>query len=65
MPPWKDGTQAIKLTAAKLTGRLLAATPKPGRPFIRYFWAFGPSAKWRSKVVLAGDRAPGRTAAVA
>ncbi len=23
-------------------------------------WAFGPSAKWRSKVVLAGDRAPGR-----
>lgn len=58
--PWKDGTQAVKLTAAELTGRLLAATPKPGRPFLRYFWAFGPAAQLRPKVVLAGDRAPGR-----
>ena len=58
--PWQDGTKAVLLTAAELTGRLLAATPKPGRPFLKYFWAFGPSAKWRSKVVLAGDRAPGR-----
>ena len=58
--PWQDGTKAVVLTAAELTGRLLAATPKPGRPFLRYFWAFGPSAKWRSKVVLAGEQAPGR-----
>lgn len=58
--PWQDGTQAVVLTAAELTGRLLAATPKPGRPFLRYFWAFGPNAKWRSKIVLAGDQAPGR-----
>ena len=63
--PWQDGTKAVVLTAAELTGRLLAATPKPGRPFLRYFWAFAPSTTWRSKVVLAGDRAPGRTAAVA
>ena len=63
--PWQDGTKFVVLTAAELTGRLLAATPKPGRPFLRYFWAFGPSAKWRSKVVLAGEQAPGRTAAVA
>lgn len=55
--PWKDGTQAVKLTAAELTGRLLAATPKPGRPFLRYFWAFGPNAKLRPKVVLGGPGA--------
>ena len=58
--PWRDGTQAVKLTALELTGRLAALMPLPGKPTIRYLGAFAPNHSLRKLVVKAGAAAPRR-----
>ena len=58
--PWRDGTQAVHLTALELTGRLAALMPLPGKPTIRYLGAFAPNHALRKLVVKAGAAAPRR-----
>jgi hypothetical protein len=58
--PWRDGTQAIHLTALELTGRLAALMPLPGKPTVRYLGAFAPNHSLRKLVVKAGAAAPRR-----
>jgi hypothetical protein len=58
--PWRDGTQAVQLTALELTGRLAALMPLPGKPTIRYLGAFAPNHALRKLVVKAGAAAPRR-----
>jgi hypothetical protein len=59
--PWRDGTQAVHLTALELTGRLAALMPLPGKPTVRqYLGAFAPNHSLRKLVVKAGAAAPRR-----
>jgi Putative transposase len=51
-----DGTRAIAMSGVELVKRILAIVPPPRDHGVRYFGAFAPNSKLRSKLVSMPDR---------
>jgi len=54
--PWKDGTQAIRLTPHELLEKLAVLVPKPGANQLLYHGLFAPNSKYRSSVTRYGRK---------